>query len=302
MVTPAAEPPSSFEAIPLAHEPIKKRAPRPSSSFPKIAYSPSPSGVETNLLLLLHGAGDSLSPFHTLATRRLQPILPQTATLTVQGQRRIPWLDEDEQAWCYWDVVDEVTGEPIPDGRVQPGDFLKRWSALLDELVDVCGWKAERVHVFGFAHGAQAILEGSVAWMRERRRKWHQQASSSSASAPPKLGSLVSIHGSLLSLPTFTDGPLATPVLFLAPSSGPTAERRLREVRRAFAHVEHVATKGQEVGMPASKEEWDPIMRFWSKVVAQRSRFELDAAEAAAKGEADGQQQVYQVVPSTAPS
>lgn len=288
-------PNSTLEAHPLPAEPLKKTRPRASTStFPHLSFSPSPTGVDTNLLILLHGAGDSAAPFHILATKRLQPILPQTATLTLQGQKRIPWLPPEETACCYWDVVDEVTGMPVE--REDPRDFLKRWTGLLDHLVDECGWKPERIHVFGFAHGGSAGLEGAAVWSRERRRRWaegkkkeDEEGSTAASSSPPRLGSLISVSGPLLSLPTFEGGPLATPVLYLSPPKSADADRHPRELRRAFANVERVALVGGEEDMPrmpSSKAEWDPIMLFWSKLLSQRSTLEMEG-------------EVYQVKPSS---
>ncbi|KAF7343418.1 MYND-type domain-containing protein [Mycena venus] len=61
------------------------------------------------------------------------------------------------------------------------------------------------------------------------------------------LGSIVTISGPLLSYPTLATLSL-TPVL--------------------VAYLEH--KMGAEGGMPASKPEWEPIMRFWSEVLARR--------------------------------
>lgn len=86
----------------------------------QFSYSGSPDGVDTNLLILLHGrgkivkdaahtvmldmdvlAGDSEVPFAKLAGT-LQ--LPQTATLALRGPLIVPLLDEHEREW--WNETD----------------------------------------------------------------------------------------------------------------------------------------------------------------------------------------------------
>ena len=49
----------------------------------EIQYAGAPSGVDANLLVLLHGLGDTSKPFFRLG-EQLQRTLPQTAILSVQ--------------------------------------------------------------------------------------------------------------------------------------------------------------------------------------------------------------------------
>lgn len=69
-------------------------------------YSPSPDGIDTSLLLLLHGLGDSAAPFANLA-RSLS--LPQTATLALNAPLRVPFLEENNLQW--WPSFDMATGD-----------------------------------------------------------------------------------------------------------------------------------------------------------------------------------------------
>lgn len=68
-------------------------------------YKPAPCGIDSNLLLLLHGLGDTADPFFSLG-QRLQQTLPQTAVLSVQAPLRVPLLEEE--AWMWYDSFDAL--------------------------------------------------------------------------------------------------------------------------------------------------------------------------------------------------
>ncbi|CAO1629739.1 unnamed protein product [Jaminaea pallidilutea] len=264
---------SDLHATPLRPEPTRKKAPGsgPQSRHGfRLQYSPSPSGVDSNLIVFLHGLGDTSEPFFKLG-RQFQQTIPQTAVLSVQGTKRIPILPEE--AWCYWDVIDQLGG---PVSSENPSKFLEAFQSLLEELTTTCGWPAEAIHLFGFAHGATAALEGAIAWTRQRR----QSPDSRAGPASDRLGSVVSVCGELLSLPTFSP-PLATPLLHYHrhPPTSSQSKSTLASLQRGFANVQEVrqgavSPQAGPVGMPQSKSEWDPIVVFWSKVVRNRSHWE----------------------------
>lgn len=184
---------SHLHATPLRQEPTRKKAPAsgPHSRHGfRLQYSPSPSGIDSNLIVFLHGLGDTSEPFFKLG-RQFQQTIPQTAVLSVQGTKRIPILPEE--AWCYWDVIDQLGG---PVSSENPSKFLEAFQSLLDELTGTCGWPTEAIHLFGFAHGATAALEGAIAWTRQRR----QSPDSTAGPASDRLGSVVSVCGELLSV------------------------------------------------------------------------------------------------------
>ena len=54
-----------------------------------LQYGGAPCGVDANLLVLLHGIGDTSKPFFQLG-EQLQRTLPQTAILRVQAPIRVP--------------------------------------------------------------------------------------------------------------------------------------------------------------------------------------------------------------------
>lgn len=65
-------------------------------------YSPSQDGIDQNLLVLLHGLGDSKTPFAKLGQ---QLKLPQTATLSVQAPEPVPYLEGCHQWFPSFDML-----------------------------------------------------------------------------------------------------------------------------------------------------------------------------------------------------
>lgn len=197
---PSSSSPSSssapIDAQPLPREPRRKPPPRGSAStFPTLCYTPSPDGVDSNLLILLHGLGDTSAKFHSLGTT-LQRTLPQTAVLTLQGTTRVPILPEE--ACTYWEVITPL-GEMKPEEHQDPRVFLEKFQEFVQrEVVERCGWALGHVHVLGFAHGGTAAVEGVIRASAEVAKAKAKAATSTSAA--PTFGSVVSICGSLLSV------------------------------------------------------------------------------------------------------
>lgn len=85
-------------------------------------------------------------------------------------------------------------------------------------------------------------------------------------------GSVISISGPFLSYPTLSS-PSPTPVLvvYRPPPAEPTlTASALTSFRKAFRTVKESKMKVSGPGMPAAKEEWEPIMKFWSENLARR--------------------------------
>ena len=90
----------------LSSEPARRQAP----AFPPLTFSYSSApDRDTNLLILLHGLGDTAAPFASLA-KSLN--LPQTATLSLQGPQRVPLLEEEAYQW--WPSFDELGERKSP--------------------------------------------------------------------------------------------------------------------------------------------------------------------------------------------
>ncbi|KAJ6588343.1 hypothetical protein B0H19DRAFT_1098851 [Mycena capillaripes] len=237
----------SHQDIHLREDPVDNSSPRVKQA-PQVEkipvpffYAPSDDGTDENILILLHGLGDTHIPFSKLG-RQLK--LPQTAVLAVRAPDRVPFLYEESYAW--FPSFDDL-GELIE--RPNPTSALSLMDRIFQHLREDCAWPANRIHLFGFAQGGSVAVELGVKMWRET------------------LGSIVTISGPLLSYPTLsTLSP--TPLLVayrpsaVPPSALPAFKKGFRRV------VEH--KMGAQGGMPASKAEWEPIMRFWSEVLGRR--------------------------------
>ncbi|KAF6767224.1 Phospholipase/carboxylesterase/thioesterase [Kalmanozyma brasiliensis GHG001] len=220
-------------------------------------FSPSPSGIDSNLLLLLHGLGDSDSSFFTLG-QTLQRTLPQTAILTLQAPHLVPFLHGPHWMWYpSFDGLGELLTKPNPSQTV---DGMVK---VLEHLVR-CGWAARQIHLFGFGQGATVALETLVSWSRT-----HNEA----------LGSVVSVSGEMLSHPTSVASP--TPVLHVYRSASPIPDNSTRWAshRKASSAFQlHRLPPHPQQGEEAMlrNNEWDPVMRFWSRFLRNRTTWERE--------------------------
>lgn len=144
-------------------------------------------------------------------------------------------------------------------------------SKVLSHLTNDCGWPASRIHFFGFAQGGSVALESALLWWKkvlpdERRTKETEER----ANNPTFLGSIVSISGPPL-LHHALSNKCPTPVLAFhrpRPSSSALSSGDLTSLRRFFSNVREVKLSGD--GMPRSRDEWLPIMEFWSQRLSKR--------------------------------
>lgn len=168
-------------------------------------------------------------------------------------------------------------------------DFL---SKILEYLIDACQWPPDRIHLFGFAQGGSVASELALKWWRAEVDRQQQakiqptdaRDNPSSHIARP-LASVVAIAGPLLSYPTIKIL-CPTPLLVLhRTQSSQTflSAASLTAYKKAYSNVLEIALPKGE-GMPRSREEWVPIMRFWSEKLNRRH--------------ADG---LYEVMSGTAP-
>lgn len=148
-------------------------------------------------------------------------------------------------------------------------------------------WNLDNIHLFGFGQGGTLAAETGQAI--SRRYKGHQPDTGQPA---PALGSVVSVGGPLLSLPTTStlkgaSSKLGTRLLYVVRQTAPASTGKLASqeeaFKRAYSRVELARLplqRGQPpVSMPRSKDEWEPIMRFWSEVLRRRSAWELDGSD-----------------------
>ncbi|KAJ8093503.1 hypothetical protein AAF712_002282 [Marasmius tenuissimus] len=219
----------------------------------KFNYYPSDDGTDENLLILLHGLGDTHIPFSKLG-RQLK--LPQTAILALRAPEKIPFLYEEAYQWyTSFDQLGDLIHRPNPTPAL---DLL---SKVLTHLTEKCSWTSDKIHLFGFAQGGSVALEFAIKY-------WRQKSEGGSG----RLGSVVSISGPLLSYPTLSS-PCATPVLATyrpAPAEPHLTAGDFAALKKAFGSFREEKMPPRGPGMPSSKEEWEPIMRFWSERLSRR--------------------------------
>ncbi|KAJ7756925.1 hypothetical protein B0H16DRAFT_1537426 [Mycena metata] len=218
-----------------------KKPPRTEKIPVPFFYAPSDDGTDENILILLHGLGDTHIPFSKLG-RQLK--LPQTAVLAVRAPDQVPFLYEESYAWFpSFDDLGELIEQPNPTPALQLMD------RIFTHLTTDCEWPVNRIHLFGFAQGGTVAAELGLKMRGET------------------LGSIVTISGPLLSYPTLST--LSTTPLLVAYRPSAVPPNALPAFRKGFQRVvEH--KMGAQGGMPASKLEWEPIMRFWSEVLGRR--------------------------------
>ena len=159
--------------------------------------------------------------------------------------RRIPFLDEPAFQWyASFDPLGDIL--PRPD----PTPALALLATVMQHLMADCRWRADRLHLFGFAQGGSVAAEVAL-------RAWQRGVA---------VGSVVSVCGPLLEYPT-PPALCPTHVLFFARAADAGA---VAAFRKGFAGVMEVVKKGEQ-GMPRSREEWEPIMRFWSEHLSKRT-------------------------------
>ncbi|KAI0691644.1 hypothetical protein C8Q76DRAFT_634461 [Earliella scabrosa] len=248
--------------------PRVKTPPKTSAIPVPFVYTASDDGTDENLLILLHGLGDTQVPFGKLG-RQLH--LPQTATLALRAPEQIPFLYEQAFQWyTSFDPLGELIEHP------NPTPALELMEKVVDHLTKDCAWPVHRIHFFGFAQGGSVAAEFALKYWRAELSR-HQKSlpstdgdSAQTTGGPRSFGSVVSVCGPLLSYPT---PPQPCPTPFLIFHRPPPAESALPSgavaaLKKGFAKVEEVKMKGE--GMPRSKEEFEPIMGFWSEHLGRR--------------------------------
>ncbi|KAI5780765.1 phospholipase/Carboxylesterase-like protein [Geopyxis carbonaria] len=210
----------------------------------------SPTSIDqriSNVLILLHGLGDTEQPFSVLGSRLN---IPETLCLSVRGPHPLPF-DSHGFHWGNDIIFDQASGGLDMDSGFD--DTRQLFKTIIDEvLVNICGWSRRKLFFFGFGQGGMVALD---------------IAASLPAGGPDsQYGGVVSIGGP----PSSTTNPLTqkprTPILVIgsAQNSAITdgVEARLKNI---FESVEICKWRGRNGdGMMKNAEETMPIMRFFA--------------------------------------
>ncbi|KAI8329145.1 Alpha/Beta hydrolase protein [Chlamydoabsidia padenii] len=243
----------------------RKPTPQPAKCRLKFQYTSSPDGVDTNLLVLLHGLGDTLQPFASLG-QKLE--LPQTATIAVQAPEPIPFLDGECFQW--FPSFNPLTGEELLSGHPEQRKGLLTTRKLLEELIhhvmDHCQYEASHIFLFGFSQGGTValdqLLEGNIR----------------------NLGGAISISGYPLRMNEVSASkqriPYDGPILITQGDKDPVigsknqAEKMCNQVKESCsskANIEHLFFAGKGHSMPVSQSEWRSIHSFFANQMPRRN-------------------------------
>ncbi|KAF1996959.1 alpha/beta-hydrolase [Amniculicola lignicola CBS 123094] len=212
----------------------------------KLSITPAPSSQPpTNILILLHGLGDTNASFTKLGQ---QLSLPETACISVEAPNRLPF-DLGGFHWGDDLVFDENTGEMDVDTGFKDSTRLVLDKVIKEGLVGKCGYKLREVVIFGFGQGAMVGLQAAAELEEE-------------------LGGVVGIGGILsLSLPVKAlEKKSKTPVVVCKASKGSAVtESAITKLKDAFQFIEIKEWRKSGDGMPSSREEMLPIMQFFAR-------------------------------------
>lgn len=110
----------------------------------------SEDGINSNVLILLQGFGDTSSNFSKFA-QKMQ--LPQTALVTMNA----PVVIEGFGGW--FEKIDMLTGDEIPFDSVK--DSVRKTSDMISLYISenlMKTWPAERIFVLGFGDGGEVAV------------------------------------------------------------------------------------------------------------------------------------------------
>jgi predicted esterase len=229
----------------------------------------APSGQQnTNLLILLHGAGDTHIPFDKFA----QSIkLPQTATLALSamgpiGGECLPF----QLGYTWFQEMEYTTGTRLVDSQIQSNRIhaAEKVCNVLHAMIVQEGWiYPEQVFFFGYGTGAALAMQVCCMW-------------SSFQGIQIPLGGAICVGGGIEVSAFTTSHPqnAKTPVLLMVggkDESFPPTQAISLQRQSATSNIDIdiyiEPDKGQS--MVQSKAEIQKIMEFFSRRLVRISSF-----------------------------
>jgi predicted esterase len=132
-------------------------------SLGPFVYERSADGLESNLLVLLHGLGDSAANFAEFG-RRLA--LPQTSLLSVTAPCCLPFEDMGSGWYQAFDADGSPISEPVRAGDRRRCEGLRSareaLGALLRALVEKCNWRGHEIFLLGFSQGGTVAVDAAT--------------------------------------------------------------------------------------------------------------------------------------------
>ncbi|KAL6722349.1 hypothetical protein ACLMJK_001456 [Lecanora helva] len=219
-------------------------------SSPKLDIIPPPTSSPqlSNVLILLHGLGDTSTSFTNLA-RQLS--LPETICLSIQAPTPLPF---ELGGFHFGDDIqfDPTTGQMEFDTGFSKISQVLRVGVIQEALIQKCGFKPREILFLGFGQGAMGALAAAASISTD------------------EFGGIISIGGPLPSSATSARN-VKTPVLLLGGSSNTLITRSaVEKVKQTFKNVEYQKWNRAGDGMPRSRDEMLPIMRFFARRLRSR--------------------------------
>lgn len=215
-------------------------------------FEPAPSSQPPiNVLILLHGLGDTHASFTTLGR---QMNLPETACISIRAPKPLPF----DLGGFHWG--DDLNFDPTSDAMEKDTGFRSAAKIIMEDvlrdgLIKNCGYSHRDIVLFGFAQGGMVALQVGAELQDE------------------ELGGIVSVGGWLPeSAPMLPiDKKSQTPVLLCKAATGSevpaSAVNRMKDTFK-FAEVKEWKRKGD--GMPRNRDEMLPIMQFFARRLRSR--------------------------------
>ncbi|KAL1984049.1 hypothetical protein VTN96DRAFT_9646 [Rasamsonia emersonii] len=262
----------------------------PSPSGPTSSPPPSNSHPPSNILLLLHGLGDTAARFASFG-RALN--LPETICITVQAPTPLPYALVGVEGFHWGDDVmfDRSNSDGGGGGLDMDAGFSRSAVQMLarevvsDVLVRKCGYRLRDVLLLGFGQGGMAALVAarelgvnpppapSSVSISPNPTTSSIPASSSTSDYDTSLAGVVSFGGPY-PLSASTVGPKnRTPVLLLAgrdDANTAVTDAAVRRTKEVFEFVELHRWPRKGDGMPRNRDEMLPVMRFFARRLRSR--------------------------------
>ena len=235
--------------------PTKNPAPSdfPSKLTVTVTLPPSASSPAPNVLLLLHGLGDSAAGFTSFA-RALQ--LSETAIVTVQGPLPLPL----ELGGFHWG--DDVAFDTSSGGLDMDAGLTRSTAVLVNDvvrntLVKKCGYLLREIMIFGFGQGGMAALTTA--------RALGQGDNGGPLSGVISVGAPYPLSGQRWGAKD------RTPVLLVAGRDSPVvSDAAVRRTKEVFEFVELSRYPRKGDGMPTNRNEMMPVMQFFARRLRSR--------------------------------
>ncbi|OCK76388.1 phospholipase/Carboxylesterase superfamily protein [Lepidopterella palustris CBS 459.81] len=207
---------------------------------------PSSSQPPTNVLILLHGLGDTNASFTTLG-QRLN--LPETACISIQAPNPLPF-DLGGFHWGDDIVFDQASGEMDVDTGFKSSTRLVLENVIRKGLVEKCGYKPREIIMFGFGQGGMVGLQVATEFDGE------------------ELGGVISIGGvvpSTLPLKALSNKSRTPVIVCKGSKNSIVTQSAISRMKDAFESVEVKEWRKSGDGMPSNREEMLPIMQFFAR-------------------------------------